>query len=48
MVELTIKVKIRDDQDMIGIKETIAIALEEIHDVTSVEVVDIKEGSESK
>lgn len=43
MVELTIKVKIKDDQDMIGIKETIAVALEEIHDVTNVEVVDIQE-----
>ena len=46
MVELTIKVKIKDDQDMIGIKETIAIVLEEIHDVTSVEVVDVQESND--
>jgi hypothetical protein len=50
MVELTIKVKVDDCIDLIGIKETVAIALEEIHDVTNVEVVDVQytEGSESK
>lgn len=43
MVELTIKVKVDDNVELIGIKETIAIALEEIHDVTNVEVVDVQE-----
>lgn len=42
MVELTIKVRVDDNVDLIGIKETIAIALEEIHDVTNVEVVDVR------
>lgn len=42
MTELTIKVKAEGWQDIIGIKETIAIALEEIHGVTDVEVVDIE------
>lgn len=43
MVELTIKVSVPNHIDLIGIKETIAIALEEIHDITNVEVVDIQE-----
>ena len=42
MIELTIKVKAEEAGDIIGIKENIAIALEEIHGVTAVEVVDIK------
>lgn len=42
MIELTIKVKAKEAGDIIGIKETIAIALEEIHGVTDVEVVDIE------
>lgn len=42
MIELTIKVKAEGCEDIIGIKETIAVALEEIHGVTDVEVVDIE------
>ena len=42
MTELTIKVKAEGWEDIIGIKETIAIALEEIHGVTDVEVIDVK------
>ena len=45
MVEMTIKVKLDNFVDLIGIKETVAIALEEIHNVTDVEVVDIQEGA---
>lgn len=42
MLELTIKVTTNDHDDIIGIKETIAIALEEIHGITSVKVVDVQ------
>jgi hypothetical protein len=42
MVELTIKVKTEGWEDIIGIKETVAVALEEIHGVTDVEVVDVE------
>ena len=41
MVELTIKVVLKDYDDIIGIKETVAVALEEIHGVTDVEVVNV-------
>lgn len=42
MVELTIKVKAEGWEDIIGIKENIAIALEEIHGVTDVEIIDVE------
>ena len=41
MIELIIKVKADEAGDIIGIKENIAVALEEIHGVTAVEVVDV-------
>ena len=47
MIELTIKVTVKDCIDLLGIKETVAIALEEIHDVTDVEVVDVEVVEES-
>lgn len=43
MTELTIKVKAEDWEDIIGIKENIAIALEEIQGVKAVEVIDIQQ-----
>ena len=42
MTELTIKVRAEGWEDIIGIKETVAIALEEIHGVTDVEVIDVE------
>lgn len=43
MIELTIKVALKDFIGIIGIKETVAIALEEIHGVTDVEVVNVEQ-----
>lgn len=43
MTELTIKVRTEGWEDIIGIKETVAIALEEIHGITNVKVVDVQE-----
>lgn len=42
MMEFTIKIKTEGWKDIIGIKETIAIALEEIHGVTDVEVINVE------
>lgn len=42
MTELTIKVRAEGWEDIIGIKETVAIALEEIHGVTDVEIIDVE------
>ena len=42
MTELTIKIKAKEWENTIGIKETISIALEEIHGVTDVEVINVE------
>lgn len=41
-MEFTIKIKTESFEDIIGIKETIAIALEEIYGVTAVEVINVE------
>ena len=42
MTELTIKIKAEGWEDIIGIKENIAVALEEIHGVKDVEVINVE------